>query len=945
MNKLSIKEKDLLERIYKKKELRPLFFRKAKGLKWFDALYERGYFNPEKNPKPIKATEEGYFIPYWPALEYLVKTAPELSDKSNVEYIKKYVDLLVGATKYAKLNNYSNYRTWYQFSKIISYIPSEEIPLENIEIVDYWLEDKYDPSLVAEEIGVKWLPKLLELGDKNSLKIASKLLKLLYQVKLIEQEFNGIINREAKFRFDSYTANKINEKNAYLAGKKLGLEAVSLFDERLKSILDKLNNDSWSYIWQPAIENHEQNEHKDDPENLLIYAYRDSLNGYLETKPEDASKHITSMLEEKYQTIHRLAIYAINTNFNLLRSFIDIDKVIKKEYLKSNYRHEMWHLLKCNYHQFSATQKNKVLKLIRDIKKTDDKGIIEEGATAYSKARWLSAIKDNGDKEKKLYKENIEIAKAKPDHPDFSSFMSVGWVSDESPITIEELQALSPEKLIEVLKTYKSPDDSFKPGIEGLTKTFRKIIKVNPLKFYNKLIEFSELDLAYIYEIIAAYRELWTEKAQLPWDEIWSYLLDFCLEVIKQERFWDSENKKERKHFVANRIWIVSEIGRLIEAGTKSDDHAFSKEYLKKSEDIIIYLLKNEEGEEYKIDSDAVSISINSHRGRCLEALISLTLRSCRLSDKDNNKDHSAVWSHFQPIYDEELNRADIQKPEYEFATLITQYLPNFLYMSKEWIMNNLGRIFDQGNYLRWICAMQGYSHVNKVYKEIYLYLKESGSFMKALDDKYIKDQVKNRIIENIAISYIDGIEKYLEKNSLIKILVLRKKIQELNHLIWFIWTLRNKVDGKLTKKVYELWPEILKVIDVATIEGEKIASQLCLWSIFVDSVDEENRKYLLEIVPYADVLHHSNILLESVAKISQNQPIESYTIWKKMLECTAPIFPEQAIREILTNLLVQEFKTPLMANDIVSIYLKNGNALPHKWLKEITEDLKLKKQ
>jgi len=944
MDELSINEQDLLQRIDEKEDLRPLFFRKVKGLKWFDALYERGYFDPEKNPKPVQATEEGYvIIPDWPALEYLVKTAPELSDKSNVEYIKKYVDLLVGATKYAIVNNYSNYRTWWRFSEIIPYIPSDAITLENIEIIDYWLEDKYDPALVAEEIGVKWLPKLLESDDEKSLKIASKLLKLLYQVKLIEREFNGKIDHEAKFRFDNYIAKEINKKIAYLAGKKLGLEAVSLFDERLKFILDKLNNDSWSYIWQPAIEDHDQNEHKDDPENLLIYACRDSLNGYLEIKPEEAPKYITGMLEEKYQTIHRLAIYAINRNFYLFSNFID--KVIKKEYLKGNYRHEMWHLLKCNYQQFSTRQRNKVLKLILGIAKTDDKDIIKKGVSAYSKARWLAAIKDYGDKEKQLYKENIEIAKSEPVHPDFSSFMSVGWVSNESPIPIEELQALSLEQLIEVLKTYKSPDDFFKPDIEGLTKMFRQIIKVNPLNFYNKLIRFSELDLAYIHEIIAAYSELWNEKAQIPWDEIWSYLLDFCLEIIKQDRFWDSENKKERKHFVANRYWIVSEIGRLLEAGTKSDDYAISKEYLKKSEDIITYLLKNEEGEEYKIDSDAVFISINSPRGHCLEALINLTLRSCRLSDKDNNKDHSAVWSHFQPIYDAELNRVNMQKPEYEFATLITQYLPNFFYMSKEWIMNNLGRIFDQGIYLKWICAMQGYVYVNIVYKEIYLYLKESGSFMKALDDKNIKDQVKNRIIENIAISYIDGFEKYTEKNSLIRVLVSRGKIQELNHLIWFIWTLKKGVNEKLIKKVYELWPEMLKVIDVATLEGKKIASQLCLWAIFIDSIDEENRKLLLEIVPYADISYHSNISLESVAKISQKQPNEAYTIWKKMLEGTVPTYPEQAIREILTNLLKQEFETPFMANDVVSVYVKKGNDLPYKWLREITKDLKLKKQ
>jgi len=154
MTKLSIKEQDLLQRIDEKKDLRPLFFRKVKGLKWFNALYERGYFNPEKNPKPVKATEEGYvIIPNWPVLEYLVKTAPELSNRENIGYIKKYVDLLVGTTNHARVNNYNNYRTWWRFSEIISYIPSEAISLEDIEIVNYWLEDKSGSDLVAQEIG------------------------------------------------------------------------------------------------------------------------------------------------------------------------------------------------------------------------------------------------------------------------------------------------------------------------------------------------------------------------------------------------------------------------------------------------------------------------------------------------------------------------------------------------------------------------------------------------------------------------------------------------------------------------------------------------------------------------------------------------------------------------------------------------------------------------
>ena len=67
MTKLSAKEQDLLQRVDEKEDLRPLFFRKVKGLKWFDTLFERDYFSPEANPKPEPSKEEGYVnIPLWP---------------------------------------------------------------------------------------------------------------------------------------------------------------------------------------------------------------------------------------------------------------------------------------------------------------------------------------------------------------------------------------------------------------------------------------------------------------------------------------------------------------------------------------------------------------------------------------------------------------------------------------------------------------------------------------------------------------------------------------------------------------------------------------------------------------------------------------------------------------------------------------------------------------
>lgn len=938
MSKLSAKEQDLLQRIDEKEELRPLFFRKVKGLKWFDSLSEHNYFNPEANPKPVPAEEEGYVnIPNWHALDYLVKTASELNDKKNKEYSEKYFQIIVIATNYAQKNKFSNYRTWWKFAEIISQIPYKSIPIEEIDIIDYWLDDKYENGLVAQVIGEKWLPSLLQNDDEHALQLSASIIDILYKVIFTGRKYGEINKQKASFRFDYIFAQKINEQTTKLAGEKLKLKVIQIFHKYLVSILEKLNNDLWSSLWQPTIEDHEQNKYRNDAENVLIQAYRDSLYGYIRINPDAASEYVKSMLMSKYQTIQRLAIHMICENYNLFAD--SIDQLLNNKYLDSNYQHEMWHFFKKIYPNFSSSQKEKVLELISSITRHDNKGKYHAGATAYKKAVWLSAIKEHGDREADLYLESIAIAKTEPDHPDFSSYMSAGWRELKSPKTIEELQALPIDELVHELENYKDPGRFDDPGLEGLLKVFKQLIKTDPINFYINLDKFLKLDLAYIYEIIEAYRELWTEKSNIPWDGIWQKLLEFCSAVIGQRQFWSTENEKQREIFIANRYWIVSSIGRLIEAGTKSDEHALDEKHLPAAEAILVSILNREVGDEYKENSDAVSISINSPRGHCIEALINLTLRSCRITDKNNNKDHSKVWSNFKHLYDSELDRADSENPEYEFATLVTYYLPNFLYMSEQWVLENLNRIFNQNNYLKWLCAMQGYAFVRERYQEIYKYLKEHGDLLKVLDDENIRDKVEEKAIQNIAVAYINDFESFEGENSLINVLISRNDHEEISHLIWFMWTLREKCNEKFKNKIYELWPKILVNIDFSKREGRETASQLCHWAVFVDHVDEGRQILLLAIASYSHESHNSYELLESISEISEQQPFEAHEIWMEMLKGSTPDYPEQAIRNIISNLLNKGPEGLLKAREAVSEYLKNGNDRPSLWLKEIRHE------
>lgn len=929
---LTPKQRSAIERAKRNPDLQRILFSKAAGIHWFSAFKETGFLCPTDIPKPTPAKEEGYVsIPAWPITDYLVATSLELINPENEEYAIEFLEFIRIATTYAKKHNFGNYRVWWQFSKIIRNIPPHLIELDDINAVDYWLDDLYERGLVAESLGEHWLISLLDQDDEHCRAISLSLLESLYKIKLVEKQRDPSINKDVLLRYDSWYAKNLTKKVAFKAGQLLGLAAVEMFQNRLEHILVELNNDSWSSIWRPAIEDHEQNHSTDDAEDIIVEAYRDSLLGYIEQAPLASCEYIWRILESPFETTRRIAIYAIDQRYQQLSKMVD--RAIVGHHFTSNFRHELWHLLHNHYTQFSELQKRLVQTEIVGLAEVDDNGQQSEGATAHKRSIWLTAIKEYGDDVARLYRQCIDVIGGEPKHPDFSSYMTVGWVDHKSPISKDELLSLDVEQLANRLASYKDRGSFGEPGLEGLVKALRQVVKAEPLRFHNQMHKFSSLDLTYVYELIEAYGELWTEKAQLPWEEIWGHLLSFCEDTVSQDRFWLPENARERSVFVANRYWVVGGIGRLIESGTKSDEHAFPEKFLEQAEKVLLTLLKKEEGEEFKPDSDAVSVAINSPRGRCIEALINLTLRSCRLANKHGSA-HVETWTHFQPMYDAELARAD--RGEYEFVTLVVNYLPNFLYLSKEWVLTNLENIFDQKNYQKWLCAMQGYAYVGTVYEEIYKHLKENGHFVRALDDENIKKKVDEKIIQNIAVAYINDFEKLEDKTSLIHQLLVRKKHPEISQLIWFLWKQRKDGDEKIRAKVFELWPRIFSVIDTSTRDGKQLASKLCDWIAFVDDVNDTNKQLIFSVVPYADENHHSYDLLRSIARISDHQPHVAYEIWRCVLDKAQPDYPEEAIQATLANLVRVGPEGVRKAKDIVDQYLKGGNEGPFKVLREV---------
>jgi hypothetical protein len=461
----------------------------------------------------------------------------------------------------------------------------------------------------------------------------------------------------------------------------------------------------------------------------------------------------------------------------------------------------------------------------------------------------------------------------------------------------------------------------------------RQLIKTEPLRYVTRLHALIACDLAYIYEIIEGYAELWNQKAALPWDDVWRDLLGFLEDVTRQQEFWSKNNAEKRTSFVANRYWIVSSIARLIESGAKDDNHAFHPMHLPHAEQMVLFLMGKEESEDFKEMKDAVSTAINSPRGQLFEALINLTLRNCRLEEQVSKR-HDLTWSRFVSTYEKELDR----RGALEVPTLFANYLPNFLYMSKKWTLDNLPRIFDVSGLQWWRCAMQGYAYVGTVYDEVYGYLKSSGSLVRALDDSEIGDKVQEKVVQNIGVAYLAGFEEMGGPGSLIDALIGRRRESEIGHLVWFVWTKRADKEELNKGRVFDLWRALLENQDLKTPTGRKIASKLCTWLAFVEELTPEIQSLLLPCLKFADEEHNAIEVLEGIARISSKQPRESYELWLQVLDGSHPDFPDEALHRALENLIRSGPDGLRHAREVADRYILAGIDKPARIIRDLTK-------
>jgi len=889
------------------------FFRRLKNKEWISHLKAFRFF--QGNPDPVEDPKQrGYFaIPFWPVVDYLEAVSKECEKPENRELALEIMQIIREVTRPKDAKKADNYRTWWYFIKIMANLPTDVITLEDIDLLGEWVASNFSTTLVGDELGKTFLPKLLASNERGDWNKAAKVVEIITRIRWVERKYGDSVERVGHAAIDLYWLRELFKKNAFQLGERCRTAVVGVLKARVQEVVN--SKDRYSYVWRPAIESHHQNIGQNDVRNMFISALRDVLLGYSKSSDEEVKQVLRALLHDDLCVLKRLGLFTLGERFEIHGELFW--EVLSPALFDSNLAHELYNLLAKNFKNFPPERQNQVLDIIenlaRDWRKDEDKALLD----ARLRLKWLHSLKGQGsDEADKLYEAYLGIAKSPPEHPEFAAYVQGGVVPNTPPCSVDELLSKSVSEIVEYLNVFKESGEWRAPTEEGLGETLKEAVKRIPAKFEDELGLFLKARQSYSYYLLRALEELWGGRNPINWEKT----LKFCLAIIESKGFQEAADEKQVGDLAPTRSWITSAICSLIEAGVKNDEWAFDEQYLDLAESIITQILENEPPTVKEDSADYFGHAINTPKGRSIEALFNYALRKVRLLSK-RNEDRMPFWKHIQPLFDRELELC--MGSNFEFSALAGAYLPNLLYLSNPWTEKNIDRIFSDNHELNWQAAMHGYAYVNTVYQEIYKLLKEHGHFGKALQSDVTTSQVREKIIQNICIGYLEGWDDL--EAGLFGELIRDWREHDVSEVIRCFWMLREAdLKEEARRRILNFWGHCYEKLKGQEEANGQILSNLSLLTEFLADISANQKEWLLQAAPYVDENHNSSFFLEYLDQLTQANPEAVAEIMLRMLTRTAPPFNEEHVRSIVEKLYMADLKN--QANGICDGYARSGN-------------------
>jgi hypothetical protein len=340
-------------------------------------------------------------------------------------------------------------------------------------------------------------------------------------LKLADALFNAKIDRQSE---------RPSDRDEYWY--KVGLEAVAplLTTARPDAFLSRLchwlrnavdakehvsGDSDFSYIWRPAVEEHEQNEGYDFAGNLVGLVRR-SFEEALNTRGISLDEALAILEAEKLIIFKRLRIHLINLNAKQNEDLARQTMLDRSFFDNHNYKHEYAMLMQ---RRFSMLDKPEQLKWYgwveigpdmsgfdKSIKERLGRDITEQDRIKrkeYWQFERLHWVREYLEGERKIFYHRMFAEYGEPLLADLNTRHGQS-IGNENPIAIEELSGLSLVDAIERISKWRPKDSQSMrlDQIEGLAAIFRGYIGANSERCSAEAMQLKDRPIILIHTFI-----------------------------------------------------------------------------------------------------------------------------------------------------------------------------------------------------------------------------------------------------------------------------------------------------------------------------------------------------------------------------------------------------------------------------------------------------------
>jgi hypothetical protein len=523
--------------------------------------------------------------------------------------------------------------------------------------------DILDAALaMPADVAVSLVPVICRAARDGTLQIyfdkASKLCVQLAEggepdaaVELAKALFAFEEGRDKLIRRDEYWYKDGIKKVMPVLAKGKPREFLPKLCDWLKALIDA-NKDvepdtgfDRSYIWRPAIEEHEQNQD---------YDFASVMVGFVRGGFEEAIRCESLSLNEAIQIVERYTYLVFKRmRLHLIGEFAGQNPKLARQEMRnrklfddSEFKHEYAMLVGKRLDILIPSEREKWFGWIDagpDMSDYDE--IFQERAGhkateqdrqnrknhwKFEKLHWVRAHLDG---ERQSFYQHMLAEHGEPEMADLN--VRIGPVSeqfDDSPMTVEELQGMTFEKAVDKVSSWQPEGSRFMgPNIEGLASTFASYVATNPEGFAAKALVLIDRPAIFVHRFISQMSDSVKNNREINLTAVLK-LCQWAIERPVEERTTPSQ--EDEKFVDKDWQWTRDDISQFVENICKAERDDAPRYPLDGIREVIWKLIKPlclDRVESYIVRDvskddprihDYLDLGINSPRGRAVQAAL-----------------------------------------------------------------------------------------------------------------------------------------------------------------------------------------------------------------------------------------------------------------------------------------------------------------------------------